>query len=332
MDNSTDKTKEFVFKVLYIREIQERINNRREGGQSLSCFLRGHIMIRYVLLLVLSFTVNACAQSPVQRLAVVDEMPAKPAGADAATPPGDFVSFYPRAAALIAQPPELARYGIECSISVSGAYFTIARPEDGKTALFVTTDKGPVTDLAKVVSFGGKPDRSLDWGFLYDRNADGWVDYFMFLDGAMPVKTEEIADLIPKKPGAKVGDRIKISSKEELILMIKNSRLVFTHHADDNFDGKSDGVIAALHDTENPIWVYGNGVLRSRVFTQAVDEDWRFITEITNRAGPVPRNQKGFEVSFFRGERPLETSSQMLDKINSAIRACRLPKAALPKE
>ena len=332
MANPITKIKEIVSEVPCMREIQERINNRREGNRSRSCFLRGHIMSRHVLLFILSFTIIACAQTPVRRLPVEDEMPAKPAGANTIIPPGDFVSFYPRAAALIAYPPELARYGIECSVSISEGYFTLARTEDGRTALFVFTQKGPATDLTKVISFGGQPDRTLDWGFLYDRNVDGWVDYFIYLDGAIPVKTEEIAGLIPKKPGAKVGDPIKISSKEELELMIKHTRLVFTHHADDNFDGKSDGVIAALHDTENPIWIYGNGVLRSRVFTQVVDEDWRFMSEIGNRAGPVPRKQKGFEVSFFSGERPLETSSQMLDMVNRGIRACRLPKGALPKE
>jgi hypothetical protein len=289
-----------------------------------------------VLLFLLSLTIIACAQTPVRRLPVADEMPAKPAGADAIIPPGDFVSFYPRAAAVTASRPELAHYGIECSVSMGtnnfAGYFTLARTEDGRAALFAYTKNGPVTDLAKVISFGGQSDRSLDWGYLYDRNGDGWVDYFVFLDGALPVKTEEIAGLITKKPGAKFGDPIEISSRAELNLLIDHTQLVFTHHADDNFDGKSDGVVAALHDTENPSWIYGNGVLRSRVFTQVVDEDWRFVTDIGTRAGPVPRTPKGFEVSFFSGERPLETSSQMLDVVNSGIRACRIPKGALPRE
>lgn len=294
-------------------------------------------MIRHTLLLLLSLSVIGCAKVPVRRLPVADDMPAKPAGAEGNVPSGDFVSFYSRVAALTASPPDLTRYGIECSVPVgektSGDYFTLARPEDGRSALFVFTEgTGPVTDLEKVISFGGQPGRSLSWGFLYDRNGDGWVDYFAFLDGAQPVKTDEIAGLIPKKPGAKRGEPIKIESKEELRLIIKHSRLVFTHHADDNFDGKSDGVIAALWDPENPMWIYGNGVLRSRVFSQVVDEDWRFVTDIGTRAGPVPRTPEGFEVSFFSGERPLQTSSQLLGAVNRVIRACRIPKGALPRE
>lgn len=294
-------------------------------------------MIRHTVLLLLSLTLIACAQAPVRRLPIADDMPAKPEGVDGNVPSGDFVSFYSRAAALTASPPDLASYGIECSVPVGektfGNYFTFARSEDGRSALFVFTEgTGPVTDLEKVISFGGQPGRSLSWGFLYDRNGDGWVDYFVSLDGAQAGKTDEIAGLIPKKPGAKRGEPIKINSKEELELMIKHSRLVFTHHADDNFDGKSDGVVAGLWDLENPIWIYGNGVLRSRVFTQVVDEDWRFVTDIGTRAGPVPRTPEGFEVSFFSGERPLEASSQLLDAVNRGISACRIPKGALPRE
>lgn len=292
-------------------------------------------MIRRFLLLIFAFTLLACTQAPIRRLPVADEMPVKPAGVDSIVPPGDFVSFYPHAAALTTSPVNLDLYGIECSVKpgekTEEGYFTLARTVDGKAALFVFTEKGPVINLAKVISFGGQSDRSLDWGFLYDRNSDGWIDYFTYLDGAMPVKTEAIAGLIPKKPGAKRGDRIKIESKDELELIIRNSRLVFTHHADDNFDGISDGVVAALWDIENPLWMYGNGVMRSRAFTQVVDEDWRFITDIGTRAGTIPRTPEGFAVSFFRGQRPLETSTKLLDVINKGIRTCRIPKGALPR-
>ena len=325
------KIKTIVSEVPCKREMQGRINSHREGNRSRSCFFRDHFLSRHVLLFLLSFTIIACAQQPVRRLPVADEMPAKPAGADAIIPLGSFVSLYPRAAALTVVPPELARYGIECSVSIAGGYFTLARTEYGRVALFVFTKKGPVTDLAKVISFGGQSDRTLSWGFLYDRNGDGWVDYFVFLDGAQPVKTDEIAGVIPKKPGAKRGEPIKIGI-DELMLSIKHSRLVFTHHADDNFDGKSDAVVAALWDPENPLWIYGNGVLRSRALTQEVDENWRFVTDIGIRAGSVPRTPKGFEVSFFSGERPLETSSRILDAVNAGVRACRIPKGALPKE
>lgn len=264
------------------------------------------------------------------------EMPPKPAGADGKPARGDFVSFHERAAALTpaggGRAPDLARYGIGCSLEMpSGGYFTLARTDDGRAALFVWTDRGPVRALEKVISFGDQPEKSLSWGWLYDRNGDGSVDYFTLADGAMPVISEEIAHLVPRRPGVKRGDPIKIESAEELRLLISNVQLVFTHHADDDFDGRSDAVVAALWYPENPAWIYRYGVLRSRAFTQAIDESWSFVSHIGTKAGSVPGEDGDFQVSFFReGARALETSSRLLAAINDGIRACRIPKGDLP--
>jgi len=108
----------------------------------------------------------------------------------ATVPARDPLSFYPRASSVLESPPDLARYGIECSVPIKGGYFTLAIRDDKREALLVLTEK-PVTSLAKVVSFGGDPKKSQDWGFVYDRNGDGWADYIAFLDGAMAVTTPE---------------------------------------------------------------------------------------------------------------------------------------------
>ncbi len=287
----------------------------------------------------------------------VAEMSPQPAGASGSVARGDFVSFYERAAARTAagggrerdlnRHRALARYRIECSTKVSSgnrAYFTLARTDDGRAVLFVWTDDGPVRDLQRAVRVGTysalvdpvPPDRqpgSLDWGWIYDRNGDGWVDYFTYLDGANPVMTDDIAHLVPRKPGVKPGDPVKIAGLEELELVMDKVELVFTHHADDDFDGRSDAVVAALRHPENPIWFYGSGVLRSRELTQVVDEDWRFVSDIRVKAGAVPRQNGQLQISFFRpGERALEVSSRYLAAINDGIRACRIPSGTLPRE
>jgi hypothetical protein len=290
-------------------------------------------MVKYAILLLLSLTFLGCTPSNVRRLPIVNEMPARPAGADEAILPGDITSFYPLAVKLTAATPDLVPYWIECSELIDEGCFTLARTKDGGAALFIFTSEGgcPVTDLSKVLSFGGD-NRSLDWGFLFDRNGDGWVDYFMYLDGALPVKTEEIADLVPKKPGAKPFDPIEVTSWEQMKLILEHTRLVFTHNADDNFDGKSDGVVAAVRDVDSPGWIYGNAVLRSREFTQEVSEAWRFVTDINTRIGPVQSTFEGFEISFYVDKQPLEASSAILEIINKGVRACRVPKGALPSK
>jgi hypothetical protein len=153
------------------------------------------------------------------------------------------------------------------------------------------------------------------------------------VDGAVPVASDDTTHLVPRKPGVKLGDPIKIESREELDLITRNMQLVFTHHADDDFDGHSDAVVTSIHHPANPFWFYRYGVLRSRAFTQVIDEDWSFVSQIGNKVGTVPRENGDFRVSFFwPGERALEVSSKLLGAINDGIRACRIPKGELPRE
>lgn len=148
----------------------------------------------------------------------------------------------------------------------------------------------------------------------------------------MPVKTKEIAHLIPSRPELKHGDRVAMENFEEIELIIRNSQLVFTHNADDNFDGKTDAVVAAIWDSENPMWLYGNALLRSRSYTQKIDEDWSFFSDIKKPVGAVPKLSGEYNISFYMGGNPLEMSSDLLKSINKGVRKCRLPKGILPKE
>jgi hypothetical protein len=146
-------------------------------------------MIRIVVILFLSYALVAGFPVFLREVTNADEILPEPAGASGDVAPGNLVTFFPKATVLTASPPDLSLYEIECSEWVgsynAGSYFTLAYSEDEDSAFFIFTDRrGPVADLEKVVSFGGQPERSLSWGFLYDRNGDGWVDYFSLLDGA----------------------------------------------------------------------------------------------------------------------------------------------------
>ena len=284
----------------------------------------------FLIIAVIAIYILGCAESNLlakdRQWPVVDEMPKKPAGIDATNQAGEILSFYPRVATLMSSQDKIDTKVIECSKSLGlfKGYFTLARPEDNRAVLFLFTDKGPITNIKQV--------DNLDWGYIYDRNGDGWVDYFTYLDNALPVKTKEIAHLIPSNPGLKHGESMPINSQEELMLIIKHSQLVFTHNADDNYDGKTDGVVAATWDSENPMWIYGNALLRSRSYTQKVDEGWKFFSDIQNPSGAVPQLSGEYNISFYMAGNPLEMSSDLLKSINKGIRKCRLPKGILPKE
>lgn len=294
---------------------------------------------RAVALALLAIGALSCAQAPVRRLPVADEMPPAPV---ATLPAGDLLSFYPRAPSF-APAPELERYGIECSVPIQGGWFTLAVRDDGREALFVLTAK-PVTSLARTVSFGGEPGKTLDWGFVYDRNGDGWADYVALLDGAMPVGTPELLAAVPKRPMPAVtaeGGSYRLT-REEAQLQLASVRLAFVHYVDDDFDGKTDALVSSLQDPDHWGWLYRRAVLRSRDHSQAVDEEWTFVHHIAAREGPIPRAPDGSFVWLggIGGEASLELSrGKRLDRlswafelVNAGLRGCRIPSGALPRE
>ena len=292
-----------------------------------------------LVLALFSIATLSCAQAPLRRLPVVDEMPPAPS---ASAPHGDLLSFYPRAPSALEASPELARYGIECSVPIEGGYFTLAMRDDKHEALFVFTEK-PVTNLEKVISFGGDPTKSLNWGFAYDRNGDGWADYIAFLDGAMPVATPEVLALIPKRPMPELGPEGYSYSVPgaEIQLQLLNVRLVFVHYVDDGFDGKTDAIVTSLQDPDHWGWVYRRAVLRSSDHSQTIDEHWTFVKDIAAKEGPIPRGPDDDFVSL--GGFTKKGSSEMsrghrfgglswpFDAVNAGLRGCRIPRGALPR-
>jgi hypothetical protein len=292
---------------------------------------------RATLVVLLPIASLSYAQAPVRHLPVVDEMPPAPL---TTLPAGDVVAFFPKAPSALESGPALRLYGIECSVPIvtpdGKGYFTLAMRNDKREALFVLTE-GPVTSLEKILSFGDES-KTQDWGFLYDRNGDGWADYIAFLLGAMPVGTPEVLAHVPRRPMPKVsseGTSKYTITREEFALRAANARLVFIHYVDDDFDGKTDAIVSALQDPDHYGWIYRRAVLRSSDHSQTTDEDWVFLRDIAAREGPIPREPDGRFVRL-EGlgdvrEKHLEHFAEMFDLVNSGLRGCRVPRGILPR-
>ena len=285
------------------------------------------------LLFLLPLAALSCAQAPVRRLSVIDEMPPAPEQASATQPAGDFVTFYPKVPSALNEKPDLSRYGIECSVPIvtHEGYFTLAMRDDRGEALFILTEK-PVTSLAKTLSFRISEQGTMDWGFVYDRNGDGWADYIAFLLGAWPVGTPQVLAQLPRRPAVERGVKYSVPP-EEAEMMVAHFRLVFIHYVDDGFDGKTDAIVSALEDPDHGGWIK-RAVLRSRDHSQIVDEDWVFVQDIAAREGPIPRDSGGRFVKL-EGlgnvqEKHLEHFA-VLDRVNSGLRSCRIPRGVLPR-
>ncbi len=302
-------------------------------------------IVKRLLLVSVPLAALACAgaRAPVRRLPVVDEMPAAPERASETVPAGDLVSFYPRAPSALASGPDLERFGIECSVPITmrdgKGFFTLALRDDRREALFAFTPE-PVTDLGKTLSVSpGSSGKSMDWGFVYDRNGDGWADYIAFLFGPMPVGTPEILAQVPARPAPQLrpeGGATYRITREEYALQVASTRLVFNHFADDGFDGKADAIVSALMDPDRWGWIHRRAVVRSRAHSLVVDEDWVFVQDIAAREGPVPRGPDGRFVALeglgSTREDHLAEFTQFFEYVNAGLRGCRIPRGALPRD
>jgi len=253
----------------------------------------------------------------------------------------DFIDFYPMAETRTQSPPDLSTLSIICrEKKFWGPHITFVGNSDKKVILVVFTDKR-VVNLDRVITLTPKfitgekvlyaptarvgPDASLDWAYVFDRNSDGRVDYLAFLYGALPVKPDVLPADFPK------GERIKLT-KEILHLLFNQTRLIFSHHADENFDGSSDVVVAFVADPERDLWVEQFGVLRSTKFDGHVDETWMFKKNITQRTGAVGQTDEHYVLQnspvheLQTGEEWFEFGTKIIKFINEYAKKCGLTK------
>ncbi len=254
-----------------------------------------------------------------------------------------FIDIYPRAYSLTQSPPKLSSLSVLCSEKkLFGPQITFVGGSDKKPILVIYTDK-PVTDLSRVVTLEpvfiqppGAPlaspsarvssDASLDWAYVFDRNGDGRVDYMAFFFAAIPIKPDDFPIDYPKGG--------KMTSFEHYKLLITQARLVFTHYADDNFDGSTDAVVAAILDPDRYPWVEQFGVLHSTKFNGEVDDTWTFKKNVTDRIGAVSEKDNKFvlqnapDTTLQSGKELFDFGTRTMKTINDYAEKCGLTKGS----
>jgi hypothetical protein len=194
----------------------------------------------------------------------------------------DMQSFYPKVRGLAESPPDESSLKIVCQKKVGDRYVTFAGV-DGKTLLLATVTPFKLRDASKslwlrqrFVPAGarGRKQTTSDWGYVFDRNGDGRVDYVCFLMGPMPIKP---ADFPADFPKADAQGHIAMS-REQLDYFMKHSAFVFRHYADENFDGELDAVLVEELDPER-MWVDRWLVAKSSHFDGVMDTAWCFTDD-----------------------------------------------------
>ena len=178
--------------------------------------------------------------------------------------------FFPRADSLILFPMRESNLMIKCQKKIDKKYVTFVstKKNPGKILLAAITLK-PLTDVTTSISLfvdfdhaKASPGKVSTWGYVFDRNHDGKIDYMALLAGAGPVKKDDVPANFPK--------RGRPLSRNNLETYVSHCSLIFDHWADDNFDDTLDAVIHHDMDPERD-WVQRQIVVRSTNFDGKFD-------------------------------------------------------------
>jgi hypothetical protein len=177
------------------------------------------------------------------------------------------------------------------------------------------------------------PSPAQDWGYVFDRNGDGKVDYLCYFMGPMPVEGADFPADFPKR---EADGKLRLK-KEEIEFLVRHMKAVFYHVADDDFDGRADGVVIFSMDPDRN-WVNGWGLFRSTKGDGDLDDARRFRFDITKPTGSPERVEGGWAWMGLHGERKtvsptvLEGWSAIFGRINVAVAAFELKPGSLPRE
>ncbi len=168
-------------------------------------------------------------------------------------PIGDFRAFFQSIHPITAGPIVDADLDVHCRARIDDAHVSFIGTDPDEILIVALTGRrfsNPEKNLLFRVPPGGPPrGGTRDWGYIFDRNYDGRVDYLVFLDGVNAVVPDDWEGELPNLTQRFTGRELR-----EIVL--PNSRPVFWHMGDDNFDGEHDAVAASFRNLDNG-WMDG---------------------------------------------------------------------------
>lgn len=247
----------------------------------------------------------------------------------------DLAEFFPVADSVTTHPPFTTELEVFGQQKIMDRYISFVGFGKTKNVLYVTFTAepvaDPVADVSPIVGYDG-PRPTLGkvqtWGYVFDRNGDGRVDYLALVGGAAAFEDGDFPPNFPRR-----SETLMLHHVE---LFVRKCKLVFNHWADDNFDGRLDGVIHVDVDPERD-WVYRYIGARSLKFDGKFDDVWAFRTDTSSfndsvsfTAGEVACRPIGAPAGAIT-QKSLEEKSAILTLINQAFEKFGRGKFLLPR-
>lgn len=256
-------------------------------------------------------------------------------------------AFYPIARDRAQAAPNEAALHVVCDRELAGTgvpegyhgyHLSLLRADSRRILLAAFTKqvlRHPPEAISLHVRYGPLPTAlpsasgTLDWAYVYDRNADGRVDYMVYLQNAHPVLPDSLPPDFPTVEREADG-RIH-ATRELLYAIIDLGELVFRHFADDDFDGRIDGAVLEQFDSERPVFVREWRIYRASTPGGPVDQAWAFRHDVADTTALVERGPHGYDVAPILASEPavplvafLERANARLALINGALAQCKL--------
>jgi hypothetical protein len=248
----------------------------------------------------------------------------------------NILNFYPLADSVCLYPELQQKLAIYCQKMVDSFYVTFIGYKEQKDIFIGAITKKPIVDpnkeISRTVLFDGvRPllGTTSTWGYIFDRNNDGKIDYMALVGGAAAFKDENLNDKYPAKG--------KKPTLKQLEYFISHCKLIFNHWADDNYDGKIDAVVHIDMDPEHD-WVERKIVAGSTKFDEKLDQVWAFHNDIIlerenikHTYSAVPYYPLGDKLNNITNETLIEMTSY-LQLFNRASALCNAGKNYFRKE
>jgi hypothetical protein len=244
--------------------------------------------------------------------------------------PRTLLGFYPVADSISQFPDVNHPLTLLCQKKMEGRYVSFIGRKNEKKIFIAAVTLKPIKDvnkeISRIVNFDGpRPNAGqvTTWGYVFDRNNDGKIDYMALIGGAGAFEDDRMPPDYPR--------RGEPHSMKQMEYFVNHCRLIFNHCADDNFDGAIDGAVVADSDPGRD-FVHRMIFIGSRSEGGAFDDVWGFqgkLTPLTDRdtvahePGSVPYHPPGKPAGEVT-KKILDEKSALLDLLNRAAATCKV--------
>jgi hypothetical protein len=241
----------------------------------------------------------------------------------------NILTFYHYADSCTVFPPTDKVPEIICRRKVGDLFVTFIGFKGEEIVRIAAVTKEPITDPVKeislIVDFNklGQPNagKVSTWGYIYDRNNDGKVDYVALVGGAGPFEPADFPAVFPRHR--------QPLTRSELEYFIGHCKLIFNHIADDNFDGNVDAAVNVDLDSVRD-WVARKILVRSSAHNKIFDDVRGFLNDFTESFDTIPHTPHAVPYRPV-GKPPgnidagyFEEKTAILGIINEAVSHCKL--------